>query len=164
MIAPSVAVPAKTYAVAEKALRRWVTERLRRQQRADGATTYTFLLSGSTCGNVPLEAVMSVTVDADGRIEAASSSPVSASSGCGAMCAANGNGCRFLETVGGCDEVVGLTLEEAAFRKWEVEPSGCFCTAGNRRHKWRNVFQALHFAETHGGVEPAVSRAQDESK
>ena len=136
--------------MAEKALRRWVSERLRRQQRADGGTTYSFVLSGSTCGNVPLEAVMTVMVGPGGRIEAASSRPVVAHGGCDAMCGAQGNGCQFLQTVGGCDEVVGLTLEEAAFRDWDVEPSGCFCTAGNRRHKWRNVFQTLHFATTHG--------------
>ena len=31
-----------TYAVAEKALRRWVTERLRREPGPDGATVYRF--------------------------------------------------------------------------------------------------------------------------
>ena len=42
-----------------------------------------------------------------------------------------------------------LTLEQAAFHQWDVEASGCFCTAGHRLHKWRNVFQALHYAATH---------------
>ena len=148
----------------EKALRRWVSERLRRQRRADGGTTYSFLLSGSTCGNVPLEAVMSVTVNAAGRIESASSRPVSASGGCDAMCAARGNCCRFFEDVGDCGEVAGLTLEEAAFRQWEVEPSGCFCTAAHRGHKWRNVFQVLHFAVTREASEPAAAREQREAK
>jgi len=65
------------------------------------------------------------------------------------MCAAQSVGRSFLADVGGCDEVIGLTLEEAAFRNCEEEPSGCFCTPGNRRHKWRNVFQALHYAVNH---------------
>ena len=141
---------ASAYAVPEAALARWVRERLRRSCRADGGTVYTFALSGSTCNNmgVALEAVMTVEVAADGRIEAATARPAATDAACGAMCAAQGNGCRFLSEVGGCDDVVGLTLGEAAFRDWQEEPSGCFCTPGNRRHKWRNVFQALHYAVT----------------
>jgi hypothetical protein len=69
------------------------------------------------------------------------------------MCAADGAGGRFLAAFGNCDEVIGLTLAAAAFREWTPEPSGCFCTAGNRRHKWRSVFQALHYAAT--GATPA---------
>jgi hypothetical protein len=137
------------YAIAEAALRRWVADRLRRHPRADDGVVYTFLLSGSTCNNVPLDAVMTVAVDAQGRIEAATSAPAPADRGCGATCAADGDGRAFLALAGRCDEVVGLTLAEAAFRNWEPEPSGCFCSAGNRRHKWRNVFQALHYAATH---------------
>ena len=144
-----------TYAVAEKALRRWVTERLRREPGPDGTTVYSFALSGSTCNNMgrPLEVTMTVAVDADGRVRAASARPADADTGCDAMCAANGSGQRFLAEFGACDDVVGLTLHEAAFREWDAEPSGCFCTAGNRRHKWRNVFQALHYAVTHGNDE-----------
>ena len=137
------------YAIPEKALRRWVTQRLRREVRADGGMNYSFLLSGSTCKNAAIEVVMTVSLDADGRIEAASSRPGTSDSGCNAMCAAEGNGLRFLADVGGCEEAVGLTLKQAAFRDWEEEPSGCFCTAGNCRHKWRNVFQTLHYAATH---------------
>ena len=149
-----VAVPLFTaghagYAIPEKALRRWVTERLRAEPRPGGGVVYSLTVSGSTCNNVPLEVVMTVAVDADGRIDAASSRPASADRGCDAMCAAHGNGGRFLAEVGGCDEVLGLTLDEAAFRNWEAEPSGCYCTAGNRRHKWRNVFQTLQYAATH---------------
>jgi hypothetical protein len=139
------------YAVAEKALRRWVKERLRQEQGEDGGTVYSFSLSGSTCNNMgrPLEVVMTVALDADGRVRAASARPADADTGCDAMCAAQGDGRRFFANAGDCDEAVGLTLHEAAFREWRAEPSGCFCTAGNRRHKWRNVFQALHYAATH---------------
>ena len=136
-------------AVPEKALRRWVRERLRRADRADGGTVYSFTLTGSTCSNVPLEVLMTVAVDADGRIDAASSRPAAGDAGCDAMCAPQGDGGGFLEASGRCEEAVGLTLEEAALRHWDVEASGCFCTAGHRRHKWRNVFQALHYAATH---------------
>jgi len=140
-----------TYAVSEKALRRWSSERLRRQHRADGAIIYTFAMSGSTCTNMglPLEIVMTVIVGADGRIESASSQPAPGDTGCSAMCAAEGNACRFLADAGGCDAAIGLTLHEAASRDWQEEPSGCFCSPGNRRHKWRNVFQTLHYALTH---------------
>jgi hypothetical protein len=139
------------YAIPERAIRTWVTERLRRQPRAHGGVLYSFTLSGSTCNNmgVPLEVIMTVAVGADGRIEAATSRPAAADFGCRAMCAAQGDGRRFFGEVGGCEEAIGLTLEQAAFRQWEEEPSGCFCTPGNRRHKWRNVFQTLHYAATH---------------
>ena len=62
------------------------------------------------------------------------------------MCAALDHGGGFLSHFGACAEAIGLTLEQAAFREWDEEPSGCFCTAANRRHKWRNVFQALHYS------------------
>jgi hypothetical protein len=140
-----------TYAVAEPALRRWARERLHRQPRDDGGIVYSFLMSGSTCNNmgVPLEAIMTLAVDAQGKIESATARPAPHDRGCDAMCQAQCDGRRFLADFGSCNEVVGLTLLEAAFRDWNEEPSGCFCTAGARRHKWRNVFQTLHFAATH---------------
>jgi hypothetical protein len=151
----TVSLPAfqvATNAIAQSALRRWASERLHRELRADGGVIYSFAMSGSTCNNmgVPLEVIMTATVDASGRIESATSCPAPHDRGCDAMCQAQCDGRRFLADFGRCDEVVGFTLHEAAFREWNVEPSGCFCTAGNRRHKWRNVFQTLHFAATHG--------------
>ena len=143
-----VSTESPTYAVGSKALRRWASERLRRAPRAGGGAVYTFLLSGSTCTNRPLDVAMTVTLDADGRIESATAAPAPTDTGCDAMCAAHCDGRRFLAEFGACDEVVGLTLSEAAFRDWQEEPSGCFCTAGNRRHKWRNVLQTLHYAVT----------------
>ena len=137
------------YSIPETALRRWVEQRVRSEPRAGGGVRYTFALSGSTCTNRPLEAVMTVILDRDGRITGASSRPAVGDAGCGLTCAANGDGGRFLADVGACEEAIGLTLEHAAFRNWHAEPSGCFCTAGNRRHKWRNVFQTLHYALTH---------------
>jgi hypothetical protein len=136
------------YAIAPRALRRWAAERLHQRARNDGGAVYTFALSGSTCNNRPLEAVMTVAVGADGRIESATAQPAGHDTGCDAMCAAACDGRRFLAEAGGCHEAVGLTVRQAAFRDWQEEPSGCFCTAGNCRHKWRNVFQTLHYAAT----------------
>ena len=142
--------PRNAYAVPERALQRWVLERLRRQERAGGrGAIYSFALSGSTCNSIPLEVVMTVVVGADGRIERAAARPAAGDGGCAAMCAVMTEGSAFLDGVGDCGEAVGLTLEQAAFGHWDVETSGCFCTAGHRAHKWRNVFQALHYAETH---------------
>ena len=149
----SVHLPISTnssYAIPPTALRRWTTERLRSDERADGGVVYCFTLSGSTCNNMgrALEVEMIVTVGPGGRIESASARPAAGDSGCDAMCAAEGNGTRFLAAVGGCAEAVGLTLAEAAFRDWREEMSGCFCSDANRRHKWRNAFQTIHFAAT----------------
>jgi hypothetical protein len=142
------------YAINEKALRAWATHRLRRERRAGGGTSYSFTISGSTCNNmgIALEVVMTVDVGADGRIEAACCGPAATDGGCDAMCAAGCNAPAFFAHVGGCAKVVGLTLTEAAFMEWEPETSGCFCTDGNRRHKWRNAFQVLHYAVTHPDV------------
>ena len=126
----------------EKALQRWARDRLERARETDGATVYRFMLSGSTCTNVPLNVVMIVRVDAQGTIEVASSHPAEGDAGWGAMCGSPA-------AIGRCEEAIGLTLDEAAFRDWQEEPSGCFCSAGHRRHKWRNVFQTLHYAATH---------------
>jgi hypothetical protein len=141
----------RTYAIPESSLARWAKERLRQEPRADGSVVYSFTLSGSTCTNMgqPLEVVMTVATDGQGRIQQASSSPAPGDTGCNAMCGALGNGRMFLAQAGHADEAIGLTLEEAAFRNWLPEISGCFCSEGNRRHKWRNVFQAIHFAVTH---------------
>ena len=145
---PSIS-QSRRYAIPEAALRRWVKQRVRSSARADGGIIYTFALSGSTCNNVPIEVVMTVAIGADGRIERATAHRADGDRGCDAMCAAPLDGQRFLADEGGCDEAIGLTLADAAFRDWREEPSGCFCTAGNRRHKWRNVFQALHYAAGH---------------
>lgn len=139
------------YAVAKTALRRWARERVRRAARDDGSVIYTFALSGSTCNNRPIDVMMTVVLGADGRIESATAEPAPHDAGCGTMCAAAPcDGRRFLAEQARCDEAVGLTLDEAARRDWQVEPSGCFCTVGNRRHKWRNVFQTLHYLMTRG--------------
>jgi hypothetical protein len=139
-----------SYAIAEKALQRWVKERLRREPRAEGGSVFSFTFSGTTCSNtgLPLEVMMTIATDPEGKIVAASSHPGQTDTGCNSMCACaiDKNGSRFLAEMGGGDEAIGLTLSEAAFRNWEAEPSGCFCTAGNRRHKWRNAFQTLHYA------------------
>ena len=155
MIAGPATPQQPAYAVGEAALRKWATQRLRLEPGPDRATVYSFTVSGSTCTNmgVPLEAVMTVVVGADGRIEAASTRPASGDVGCDAMCAAACDARRFFAGVGCCPEALGLTLHEAAFRDWQPGPSGCFCTEGNRRHKWRNVFQVLHYAATHQRVE-----------
>jgi hypothetical protein len=138
------------YAIPDKALRTWAEQRLRRRIRPDGGTVYAFALSGSTCRNEPLEVLMIVTVDAQGRIESATSEAAPGDRGCAAMCAVQCTGIRI--ECESCQDAIGLTLEQAAFRDWHVEPSGCFCTAANRRHKWRNVFQALHYAATHASA------------
>jgi hypothetical protein len=138
------------YAVAEKALLRWAKERLRRNPRPNGGMAYSFAMSGSTCTNMgrPIEVVMNIEVGADGRIEGAFIRPAEGDIGWNSMCATSKNADRFLAEAGDCADVIGLTLREAAFREWNVEESGCFCVEGNRRHKWRNTFQAIYFAET----------------
>ena len=137
------------YTIPPAALARWATQRVRREPRRDGGVVYSFAMSGSTCNNVPLDVLMTVTLGADGRIESATARPAGHDAGCGAMCAALGDGGGFLSHFGSAEEVVGLTLEQATFRSWDPEPSGCFCTAANRRHKWRNVFEALHYSAAH---------------
>ena len=139
------------FAVAEKALRRWVRERLRRSPRPAGGTIFSFVVSGSTCNNMglPIEALMTAEVDVRGKIVSASVQPLPGDVGWVAMCAAGTDPARFFSDATGCPEAIGLSLREAAFCDWNVEPSGCFCTAGNRLHKWRNTFQAIHYAETH---------------
>lgn len=165
MTSPSLPTPENpAYAIAEKALRRWAKERLRQEPGPGGGAVYAFTLSGTTCNNMglPLETLMIVEVDAAGRITAASSRPGPGDTGCDAMCvcAAKRDAGRFLAESGGGGEAMGLSLSEAAFRDWAVEPSGCFCTEGNRRHKWRNVFQALHYAVTHpASAGPALNTA-----
>ena len=139
------------YAINDRALRAWAAQRLRREPRADGGSVYAFTVSGSTCSNmgVPLEVVMTVELGADGRIAAAYSRPAAGDAGCEAMCAAGCNARAFFACVGGCPQALGLTLHEAAFMDWDPQPSGCFCTEGNRRHKWRNAFQVVHYATMH---------------
>jgi hypothetical protein len=146
--------------IPDKVLRRWARERLRQEPQPDGGLIYSFHLTGSTCTNMDLEVLMTVTVDVAGRIRDAVARPAGADSRCDAMCAAQGNGERFFGEVGRCEEALGLTLHEAAFREWAHEPSGCFCTAGNRRHKWRNVFQALRYAADN---EPMLDRCEGNS-
>ena len=145
---PTTSSSSSAYSISPRALQRWTDERLHIQRRPDGGTVYSFVLSGSTCNNMgmPVEVEMIVTTDADGRIESARSYPSASDRGCHLMCAANGNATQFFTATGECGDVIGQTIEQAAFREWDVEPSGCFCTAGNRRHKWRNVFQTLHYA------------------
>ncbi len=150
MTTASISFGVPKYSVPEGALRRWAEQRVRREDRADGGAVFAFALSGSTCNGTPLEMVLTVNVGPDGRIESTSSVPADHDLGFGVQCVTardEDEARRWLEYVGPCKEAVGLTIEQAAFRDWHEEPSGCLCTAGHRRHKWRNVLQTLHFVE-----------------
>lgn len=142
------------YAFPEKALNRWAKELLDVSHQDGGVVQGRFRFQGGTCGNggTPLSYVFAVELkrtEAGYRIEASACYPESNDSGHRAMCAYVKNPGGFTSTVEHFRPLVGGTLDEALAWKPSTSPAGCLCTTDSLNHKWRMVFQTLHFKLNH---------------
>lgn len=138
------------YDYPRKALMRWTSQHLRLQRDKAGIEAV-FLFHGTTCSNmgIPIKLRYEVKLDrkTDGYwIRSASLCPEENDGGFKAMCAYLENPKNLMMHLGSEHPLRGHTLEAAVQCKDSVTPSGCVCKESDRNHKWKIVFQTIHYA------------------
>jgi hypothetical protein len=137
------------YYFPEQALEKWDRQYLRIEESDDGVLEATFHYYGTTCAlsDRPLEFDYHVRLskEADGYRIAATKVEVE-DHYYKAMCGSTTFGRRFKSLV---EEDLPLQGEllESVFR-WhpEMSPAGCLCLQSHRVHKWRLVFETIHYS------------------
>ena len=68
-----------------------------------------------------------------------------------AMCAYQAEAAGFMRAMAKPPAMLGKRLEESLSWKPETNRAACLCSDANRNHKWRMVFQTIHYALNGGG-------------
>ncbi len=72
--------------------------------------------------------------------------PTAEDTGHQAMCEYLNEGVKFLEEIAEPPPVLGRPLNEVLLWKRAFDPSGCYCAAESRAHKWGLVLEVIHYA------------------
>jgi hypothetical protein len=139
------------YSTNRKALKRWAGERLSMCETPDGSTDVVFRYDGTTCTNMgwPLQFVYNVKLGprAEGYpILEQRCSPASGDTGHTRMCQYLENPSRLMAAIDHEKPLNSKRLEEALTWRPESNSAGCFCTSTSRDHKWKLVFETIHYA------------------
>jgi hypothetical protein len=157
--APYKRMPATAnYSVNPKALARWVTERLSLQTLADGAIEARFRYDGTTCTNMgrPLAFQYDVILGPpqDGyQIREQHCAPVPGDTGHTAMCQYQTNAGPLMAAIDREKPLLGQPLASVFAWKRDASPTGCYCDAASRQHKWGLVLETIHYALHQHGQE-----------
>jgi hypothetical protein len=147
---PPLAQDAK-YTIGARALKKWAQERVKIEQRDDGSIAASFHFDGTTCSNMghPLAFDYHVTLSGPDKaytIESANCSPAPNDEGHRSMCAYLSDPETLMEEIASEKPLLGQPLNEVLNWTRPSAPSGCYCTADTRAHKWGLALEAIHFA------------------
>ncbi|HUJ44947.1 MAG TPA: hypothetical protein VLW52_15220 [Opitutaceae bacterium] len=148
------------YTVKVHALRKWAGDRLRRDRRADGSIEMIFRFDGTTCSNLgrPLAFDYRVLLSApeDGcTILQADCRPAPGDQGHALMCAYLNDATSLRHALAVEKPLLGRPLNDVLAWARPPAPSGCYCSADSRAHKWGLVLETMHYALVHAGTELA---------
>jgi len=143
--------PVWNYLLPKKALTKWTKENVVLHYCDDGTVDATFSFIGSTCGNmghsIYYDFKLKLSSLADGRrLLEAICHPSEKDMGSNRMCAFTADPVHFFSKISQFHLLLGETLEKCM--QWDpvTIPAGCLCNVQSRNHKWRNVFQTVHYA------------------
>lgn len=139
------------YSINVKALRKWSQERLELKTTADGSVEARFRYEGTTCSNMgrPLAYDFRVLLGpaaVNHRILQLSCRPAPGDTGHAAQCKFITDSAAFAGRIEGEKPLLGQPLDDVLEWKRSFNPSGCFCEAESRQHKWGLVFEVIHYA------------------
>lgn len=139
------------YTVNARALQKWSAERLRLKILRDNSVEASFRYEGTTCSNMgtPLEFLYHVRLGPpeDGyRIMEAVCAPAPGDIGHTKQCEYLANAEPFMRIIAENKPLLGRPLNEVFAWERPFNPSGCFCDAARRAHKWGLVFEVAHYA------------------
>ncbi len=139
------------YTVNARALQKWTEDRLRLKILHDRSVEASFRYEGTTCSNlgIPLEFDYHVKLGPpeDGyRIVDAVCAPAPGDIGHTKQCEYLANAEPFMRAIAADKPLLGRPLNEVFAWQRAYDPSGCFCDAARRAHKWGLVFEVTHYA------------------
>jgi hypothetical protein len=138
------------YSTNFKALRKWSQERLQLKILPDGSITAHFRYEGTTCSNMgrPLEfdyhLLLAPARDRHKIVEA-SCVPAPGDTGHTCQCEYLKDPAAFLRAIAVEKPLLGSPLNDVLAWERAYSPSGCYCDADRRAHKWGLVFEVIHF-------------------
>ena len=148
-----------TYSIHTKALARWAAERLSLETGQDGAVMARFRYDGTTCSNMgrPLTFHYDVTLGPrqDGYpIREQRCVPAPGDTGHTYMCQYLSAPGPLMAAVEREKPLLGQPLDSVFSWRRPTSPTGCYCDAASREHKWGLVLETIHYAlyqeENHG--------------
>jgi hypothetical protein len=139
------------YSIPEKALRRWASERLHLENRADGTIEARFRYDGVTCTNLgtPLAFDYEVTLGPRGEgrpILRQRCAPAAGDTGYLSMCRHLADGPALMATIEQERPLAGRPLAEVLAWQRTAPGAGCYCEPASREHKWGLVLETIHYA------------------
>jgi hypothetical protein len=139
------------YTVNTRALQKWTAERLRLKVLHDSSVEVSFRYEGTTCSNLgtPLEFDYHVKLgppEEGYRIVEAVCAPAPGDIGHTKQCEYLANAEPFMRTIAADKPLLGRPLKEVFAWERPSNPSGCYCDATRRAHKWGLVFEVTHYA------------------
>lgn len=139
------------YSINVRTLQKWSRERLQLNILADRSVQARFRYAGTTCSNLgrPFEYDYHVRLAsaAEGhRIIAMSCAPAPGDAGHAFMCEYTRSAAALEQVIASEKPLLGCSLNEVLNWNREFSPSGCFCDAVSRKHKWGLVLEVLHYA------------------
>ncbi len=139
------------YSVNPRALKKWASERLQLNHLTDQSVEAFFRYEGTTCSNmgVPLEFHYRLRLGPPGqryRINHADCAPAPGDSGHSKMCAWLDDGQKLQSDINQDKPLLGRPLNDVIGWQRAFSPSGCYCDAAARMHKWGLVLEVIHYA------------------
>lgn len=139
------------YSVSAKALKKWTQNRLKLQKNADGTFTALFRYDGSTCSNLgrPLayEYRLKLGPAAEGYpIIAAQCQAADGENGYTSMCEYRRNPALLTEIIEQEKPLLGKSINAVLTWEHTTKHCGCYCDQPSRNHKWRIVYEVIHYA------------------
>ncbi|MCF7927842.1 MAG: hypothetical protein K9L68_02390 [Spirochaetales bacterium] len=136
-----------SYPVAERAVKRWKSERLEEIEPQH----FLFHYQGSTCSNggVPFIADFHVIVDKSPTLRIQSAwieMPEEEEENWREMCSFQSRGEKFLREITKEAAFAGKTVEEVLNNPGEINYAGCLCFPAMVNQKWQMVLSTVHYA------------------
>lgn len=139
------------YSVGVKALQKWSQERLELKTLPDGSVEALFRYEGTTCSNLghPLEFHYRIKLGLSEQGYVISDSicaPAPGDIGHTKQCEYLADAGTLMSHIAGEKPLLGRLLNDALAWNRPYSPSGCYCDADRRAHKWGLALEVLHFA------------------
>jgi hypothetical protein len=139
------------YSIGTKALQKWSRERLQLKTSRAGSVEAFFRYEGTTCANLghPLEFHYHIKLDLSEHgyiINDTFCVPAPGDTGHTRQCEYLNNAESLLRSIAGEKPLLDRPLDDVLAWERPFSPSGCYCDADRRAHKWGLAFEVLHFA------------------
>jgi hypothetical protein len=145
------------YTINPRALEKWSKERLRLEFFRDGAIEAIFHYEGTTCSNMGRALAFDYRVklappEEHFKILEMHCTPATGDTGHQFQCEYLNDAKAFMRNIAGEKPLLGKSLNDVLTWERPWNPSGCYCDAERRAHKWGLVFEVIHYGLARQGA------------